>query len=130
MRTTLLFMTLFVPGACVSADALGARETGSVQIHLATPDAASSEAPCGWIYAFDRASGQPDACVYIWPDDSWSLGYEMQPGFYGDERARGVVVQGAASAFPAGVLRDARRLYVTGGVEASLDGQSIGRASN
>ncbi|MFK7742050.1 MAG: hypothetical protein AB8H80_17170 [Planctomycetota bacterium] len=75
MRKTTCPIVLFVFAACASVDGLGPRETGSVQVHRADAAGSSSgEAPSGWIYAFDRVSGQPDACIYIWPNNAWSLG--------------------------------------------------------
>ena len=85
---------------------------------------------CGWIYAFERPDDQPDLCVTVWSDETWTLASEVSPGHYGNELDVGCVLQGTAAEFPAGVLRDAGHVYVAGHIDAELDGQPIPRGAD
>jgi hypothetical protein len=109
--------------ACATAPASG-NDKQSLEIVRATPGAAST-GPCGWIYVYNRASGRPNACVTIWPNQTWSFGEQTQPGAFASRLAEGSIDRGIARGFPVEVLRDARVLYTAGGVEARLGGQPI-----
>jgi hypothetical protein len=81
--------------------------------------------PVGWIYAFARSGGREDLCVYVWPDSTWSLGAEKDPGYYGTLIARGQIVDGTAIGFPSGLIDDSTNLYVAGRVSAEYGGVPI-----
>ena len=88
------------------------------------------KAVSGWIYAFQRPGDQPDLCVTIWSDETWTLGAAVSPGYYGNELDSGCVLQGNVAEFPADVLRDAGRVYTAGDIKAALDGQPIAQAGD
>lgn len=83
--------------------------------------------PAGWIYAFDRRSGQPDACVYVWQDARWELGEMTSPGAFTSITARGRIENGVLVGLPVDVLRDADNLYQAGHIDARLDGVPLPR---
>jgi len=83
----------------------------------------SPSSPSGWIYAFDHCDDSRNLCVFVWPDSTWTLGGEIDPGHYGDELARGQIdaETGVALGFPVSRLETARTLYTAGGVTAMID---------
>ncbi len=129
MRFRLLVLT-FAAGVLVGCGSTGGAESvadETLELTRAVPNPASPESPCGWIYAFNRQSGSRDACVYIWPTQEWTLAEETSPGHFSDELARGAIVHSVAVDFPIAVLKDSRRLFTAGQVEAVLDGDLIRR---
>jgi hypothetical protein len=125
VHSPMRFVLLAAFAACASP-----RQGETVRIVTIDAHHTPADSPHGWIYAFDRASGDPDACVYVWSDAAWSLGLQEQPGAYGNEVARGRIVDGIAVDFPAWVLRDARNLYVAGHIDATLGDQRIPRGAH
>lgn len=85
----------------------------------------TGKSPCGWIYAFHRRSGAPDACVFIWSPEKWSLALETKPGHYSTEPVEGRIKDGVAVGFPTDVLLDARTVYAAGGIAAALGDRPI-----
>ena len=104
--------------ACSSLGASGPR-SGRVEVSV---EQSSVPGPAGWIYAFKRRSGHPDACVYVWADGRWELGEATEPGAYLQIKARGRIEGGVLVALPVDVLREADELYQAGHISARLDG--------
>ena len=100
---------------------------GAVEVAV---EASNVPGPAGWIYAFKRRSGRPDACVYVWPDGRWELGLQTVPGAYLDVEARGRIEDGVLAGLPADVLRDADVLYQAGRISARLDGAPLPSSGN
>jgi hypothetical protein len=125
LHVAILTAVLGLLTSCTASRHAENAETGALEITRAEPNRAVPDSPCGWIYAFDRRSEGPDLCIYIWPTRTWTVAEETSRGYFGDVVAGGNIEDGIALAFPADLLRDARVLYVAGGVGARLDGRSI-----
>ena len=83
--------------------------------------------PAGWIYAFRRPDDQPDLCVTIWSDETWTLWATLPQGHSSNKLDSGRILQGNVVAFPAARFRSAGLVYVAGAIDAEFDGQPIGR---
>lgn len=110
-------------GACTPFDSSSQR-ADRVEV---TVTQTNGDNPDGWIYAFDRRSGQPDACVYVWQDARWELGEMTSPGAFTSITARGRIENGVLVGLPVDVLRDADNLYQAGHIDARLDGVPLPR---
>ncbi|MFT7618863.1 MAG: hypothetical protein ACI97A_002511 [Planctomycetota bacterium] len=43
----------------------------------------------GWIYASNNIDGEPNRCVYVWRNKSWTIADETVPGYYDSNKATG-----------------------------------------
>ena len=123
-RNRILLITLALTALFASVT-VAQDKSRQLKIARAEANPANSKVPCGWIYAYDRGKGEPDLCVYIWPNQTWTMAAESQPGLFDRVHAKGKIKDGIAVGFPVADLEKARNLYRAGRVAAELNGVEI-----
>lgn len=115
--TCLALLTCVLLPACstLSVSSQGTR----LRISVEEPVSALDRESLGAIFLTDRRDGA-DLRVRILPDARWTLGSEIEDGWFGLELQSGPIRNGALVGFPADLILNAGSMHTEGRIRAEL----------